>query len=344
VDLIVTPLTARAGSKGLYLVLFHPITAPPAAAGGGRPAPTAQGRELERLRRGLTASRRLLATLSDEHQASRQEYQAANEEIASANEELQRANEELETSKEELQSANEELNTINEELRHSNAEQHQLSDDLQNLINSVSMALVLLDRDLRVRRYSPVAERVLRLIPADIGRRVNEIRWGIPNPDLEQTVLATLARGDVQSREVQDSEGHWYELRVHPFPGADRKVEGAVMMLTNIDAEKRLQGQQNAAAAMAEAAVGVAANPMALLDRELRVLGASKTFQAHFPAEDGDHGARRWNRPALRRALGKARQSGAADLMLDSGLGRKHMRVMKLQGTDEDDLYLLCGE
>src|SRR5204862_6935197 len=104
-----------------------------------------------------------------------EELQSANEEVQSASEELQSINEELETSKEEIQSSNEELATVNEELQHRNAELAESNNDPNNLLSSVQMAIVMLGPDLRIRRFTPAAEKLLNLIPADVGRPIADI-------------------------------------------------------------------------------------------------------------------------------------------------------------------------
>ncbi len=92
-------------------------------------------------------------------------------------------------------------------LRRSNAKQHQLASDLENLIDAVNIAFILVDRELRVRRYSRAAERLLRLIPADVGRRIGEIRWTIRVADLDQLAMAVLTKSQPQSKAVRDSNG-----------------------------------------------------------------------------------------------------------------------------------------
>ena len=120
----------------------------------------------------------------EKQEASNEELQSANEEISSANEELQSTNEELETSKEELQSTNEELNTVNDELRARNTELDQLSNDLTNLLATVNIPIIMVDCSLRIRRLTPMAEKALRVIPADVGRLITDIKLNIDVPDL----------------------------------------------------------------------------------------------------------------------------------------------------------------
>ena len=133
----------------------------------------------------MAAAQEHLQSLSEEHEATNEELRSANEEIQSSNEELQSTNEELETAKEELQSTNEELTTVNEELRHNNSDLTAANDDLNNLLRGVSLPVVMLGRDLRIRRFTPAAQSLFKLVPSDIGRPITDIKAEIDVPDLE---------------------------------------------------------------------------------------------------------------------------------------------------------------
>ena len=125
--------------------------------------------QVHSLERELAASREYLQSVIQELEAANEELQSANEEILSSNEELQSTNEELDTAKEELQSTNEELNTLNEELHGRNDELSRVNSDLVNLLGSVQIAIVIVGDDMRVRRFTPMAEKVTEFDPG--GRR-----------------------------------------------------------------------------------------------------------------------------------------------------------------------------
>ena len=112
----------------------------------------------------------------NEREVANEELRSANEEIQSSNEELQSTNEELETAKEELQSTNEELTTLNEELRHTNLELSEVNNDLLNLLRSVNIPIVIVGRDLRIRRFTPATQKTLKLIPSDVGRLITDLQ------------------------------------------------------------------------------------------------------------------------------------------------------------------------
>lgn len=205
----------------------------------------------------LFEMREYLQSLQEQHEAANEELQAANEEIQSANEELQSINEELETSKEELESANEELTTVNEEMANRNADLNRLNDDLLNLQTSTGQAIILLGRDLTIRRFSPRAAAQFDLLVSDVGRPIGHMRHGLadasddpePSPgkptDLESIASEVISSVREQEHEALHKDGRWYSLRVRPYLTRDNKVDGAVLVLSDIDLLKRSEQESN---------------------------------------------------------------------------------------------------
>jgi two-component system, chemotaxis family, CheB/CheR fusion protein len=235
VDVEVVPVRGAAPERDCFLVLFHEAKreAPPAATRGD----SETARETRRLKDELDSTKEYLQSVIEQQDAANEELLSANEEIQSANEELQSINEEIETSKEEMQSSNEELATVNEELQNRNAELAQSNNDLQNLLASVQMAIVMLGPDLRIRRITPTAEKMLNLIPTDVGRPLTDIRLNLDVPDFEQ-MLREVVETIPQQREVRGRHGRWYSLRVRPYRTFDNTIEGAVVVLVDIDSIK----------------------------------------------------------------------------------------------------------
>ncbi len=212
-------------------------TAPPRPGRTRRPADDAT--RIAELENDLSETREYLQAIQEQYEAAHEELQASNEEVQSANEELQSLNEELETSKEELESSNEELTTVNEEMAHRNAEIARVSSDLVNVQTSARLVIVLLGRDLRVRSFSAQAARLLNLHEADIGRPIGHVRHQIELPDLEAFIAEVIHEVRPAERETRTRDGRWVSLRVQPYITLDKKVDGAVLVLTDIDALKR---------------------------------------------------------------------------------------------------------
>jgi two-component system CheB/CheR fusion protein len=163
-----------------------------------------------------------------------EELRSANEEAQSSNEELQSTNEELQTAKEELQSSNEELTTTNEEMQSRNTELSLLNSDLVNLLTSLEVPIIMLNGDLHIRRYTPVAAQLFKLIPTDIGRPFSDLRPALDFPDLQKTLLDVMESARAFHGEVRTINGHWYSVSIHPYRALAKSGEGVVMQLIDI--------------------------------------------------------------------------------------------------------------
>jgi two-component system, chemotaxis family, CheB/CheR fusion protein len=192
-----------------------------------------------RLKEELDATRSYLQSIVEEQRTTEEELRSANEEIHSSNEELQSINEELETAKEELQSTNEELMTVNEELQNRNDELTQLNNDLNNLLSSVNIPIVMLGNDLRVRRFTPMAERVMNLIPADVGRCMTDIKPNLRIPDLKRSISHVIDSLQIEEFDVEDANGRWYCMRIRPYRTFDNKIDGVIIVLLDLDPRLR---------------------------------------------------------------------------------------------------------
>ncbi|MGH9902192.1 MAG: PAS domain-containing protein [Pyrinomonadaceae bacterium] len=219
-----------------------------------------------------------MQSLVEQQEAANEELQFANEEIQSSNEELQSINEELETSKEELESSNEELATLNDELHNRNLELATLNSDLSNLHVSINMPILFLGRDLRIRHLTPQAEKVLSLISTDLGRPVGDIKLKINVPDLEELIVEVIDTVSAKEREVRDTLGHWYLMRVRPYRTLDNRIDGAVVVLVDIDALKQSAVAIIEARDYVEAIVETMREPLIVLDENLRVQKANRSF------------------------------------------------------------------
>ncbi len=251
VNLEITAFKVVSGSGRHFLIMFEDSR--PAVKGelaetmaaeaklgkGGKEKRSGQS---SHLKQELAATKRYLHSIVEDKEASNEELQAANEEILSSNEELQSTNEELQTAKEELESTNEELHTVNEELHNRNFELTEANTDLVNLLSSVNIAMVMLGRDLRIRRVTPGGGKRFGFLLTDVGRPITNIRPNIDVPDLEQMILEVINTVSVKERDVQDREGHWYSLRILPYKTLEDTIEGAVLTLVDInDLKNNLQ-------------------------------------------------------------------------------------------------------
>ncbi|WP_414562392.1 MULTISPECIES: CheR family methyltransferase [unclassified Anabaena] len=320
VKIDVVPFKPAAATERYFLVMFS-TTIPESdsasadlsvrSARPGRRKLTNEEKENKRLRQQLATNQEHLQSIIEEQQATNQDLRAANEEILSSNEELQSTNEELETANEEILSSNEELNTINDELQQRNIESTQVSNDLQNLLSSINIPILMLGSDLRIRRFTPIAERIFNLIPTDTGRPISDIKHNLNISDLEQQILEVIKTLNFKAQEVQDQEGHWYDLRIRPYRTIDNKIDGAVVVLVEIDALKRSAEKLRASRDYAEAIIDTVRESLVVLNLDLQVVRANRSFYETFqllpseieqyPIFDLSNG--QWDSPQLRSLL-----------------------------------------
>ncbi|MCL1465834.1 chemotaxis protein CheB [Argonema galeatum] len=321
VNIEVIPFKPLPSSESYFLVLFEEVTlldVPKSRANRTRETKEEEGtalanQELEilRLRQELTSTREYLQSIIEEQEVTNEELKAANEEVLSSNEEFQSTNEELETAKEEIQATNEELNTINDELRNRNRELNQVNNDLNNLLDSVSIPIVMLGKDLCIRLFTPKAKTVLNIMPTDIGRSIGDIHTHINVPNLKKLISDVIKTASIVELEVQDRSGHWYDLRIQPYKTADNQIEGTVIALVDIDALKRSSDVLKEAGDYARSIVETVRSPIVVLDADLRVKTANRSFYETFQVtpEDTeqksifDLGNRQWDIPKLRHLL-----------------------------------------
>ena len=326
----VTPIKNPLSRERNYLVLFEqglPVSAQSNAAqtSDNEQADEQTGESasvdptLSRLQQELGATKQelldtqayLQATV-EEHESTHQRLTTANEEILSSNEELQSTNEELQTAKEEIQAANEELKTTNEELQSRNTDARSVNNDLLNLLNNVKIPVVMLSNELRIRRFTPSAQALFNLIPTDVGRPISHIRIDLDLPNLETLITDVVSTLDAQERDVQDSAGRWYQLRIRPYRTAENLIDGAVITLVDIDDMRRTLQQLELARQYAERIVETVREPLVVLNETLQVVTANRAFYETFqlPVEETearslfDLGSGQWNIPDLRTALG----------------------------------------
>ena len=255
IKLLVEPLPNLA-KRGLFVVVFQETGAPAANQGGAPPAlPGADGdaTAVQVLNRELLDTRERMRNLAEALEAANEELQSSNEEYLSVNEELQSTNEELETSKEELQSLNEELQTINAELNHRNDNLTRSNSDLANLFDSTSVAILFLDNDLRIRRFTPRLLEIFSLREGDEGRPISDIVSHLTRNGLQHDVQQVLRTLVPLEREVTlDEGGASYLMQVRPYRDLNNVINGAVVTFVDISERKRHEQTRALLAAIVE--------------------------------------------------------------------------------------------
>lgn len=342
-DITIRPIREFESQDGCMLVVFRPRLRDAATTDQDshldqRPNQEKDAR-IEALEQELQSTREYLQTTIEELETSNEELKSANEELQSTNEELQSTNEELDTSREELQSTNEELRSVNTEHQARIAELSKARDDMNNLLGCTEIATLFLDKEMKIRLFTPAARRLFRLIERDIDRPLEDITTVIEYDDFARDLVSVFDTLKRIEKEILVGGDTWYLMRIVPYRSRDNVIQGVVATFIDITRQKQatLAMQQRD---FAEAVVHTVRQPLLVLDAELRVMLANRAFYKTFEVapEDTDGrlvyelGDRQWDIPRLRELLEKIvpQNSGFDGFVIEHDFPRIGRRKMTL--------------
>jgi two-component system CheB/CheR fusion protein len=226
----------------------------------------------------LQYTKHRLQTTVEEMESSLEELKSTNEELQSANEELQSTNEEAMTNKEEMQSLNEELMTLNMQYLAKTEELSQSASDMKNLLDATEIAIVFLDNDLIIKRFTPRVGRIISLVPSDVGRPLAHFTSSLRYEHLLRDVQQVLDRLISLEINIQTTRGEWYTMRILPYRSLDNYINGVVITFTDITALKLLETRLQEHARFTDSMQATVREPQLALDANLVVLSANQAF------------------------------------------------------------------
>lgn len=230
VDVTVQTLQGPTSLRGTTMIVFRDVDLTSAA-----------GRRQKNKTSSEATHEAELQQCRDEIQNLREEARASREELQSANEELQSTNEELTTSKEEMQSMNEELQTINAEMQTKLDDLALAQSDMKNLLNSIEIAILFLDQELNVRRYTDRASKLINVRESDIGRPFSDLTTMLDYPDLHEDAQNTLRTSVFCEKQVRSTGDRWFAVRIIPYHKLENMIDGVVITFVDITETKELE-------------------------------------------------------------------------------------------------------
>ena len=235
-----------------------------------------------------------ISNLEQELQYTRENLQATIEELETSNEELQAANEELMAANEELQSTNEELESVNEELLTVNNEYQvkireltALNDDMTNLLNSIEFGVVFLDSELRVRKFTPAAQKAINLMQQDTGRPIHHFAHNLVNFELTEAITDVIERLVPAEYTVLSTDDVYYLLRINPYRTHNNQINGVVLTLANITDMQDAMTHAEQANTFAQSILNSLTAQIAVLDEEGVIIQVNDAWRDFARENDG---------------------------------------------------------
>jgi two-component system CheB/CheR fusion protein len=88
---------------------------------------------------------------------------------------------------------------------------------MENMLRGTDVGTIFLDEQLRIREFTPQITGAFHILPQDVGRRIDNfnhsIRYDRLMEDIEEVIRTEIRR----EREVADSQGNVYLLRILPY-------------------------------------------------------------------------------------------------------------------------------
>jgi two-component system CheB/CheR fusion protein len=140
-----------------------------------------------------------------------------------------------------MQSLNEELQTVNTESQAKVDELSRTSNDMKNLLDSTDIATLFLDKDLNVRRFTPQATKIIKLIAADAGRPITDLASELRYPELAEDAREVLRKLASVEKPISARDGRWFTVRIMPYRTVDDRIDGVVITFANITVSKTLE-------------------------------------------------------------------------------------------------------
>ncbi|SFF91465.1 two-component system, chemotaxis family, CheB/CheR fusion protein [Duganella sp. CF458] len=162
--------------------------------------------------------------------------QELEQQLTMARLELQAVREEMQTSREELKAANEELQSKVDDLSLVNS-------DMKNLLNSTDIAVIFLDSQMNIRRYTNQATQLYKLIATDLNRPLSDIANDLVYPAMEDDAAEVLRSLVFCERQIPTRDGRWFMVRIMPYRTVNNVIDGLVLTFVNVTELKLLEAR-----------------------------------------------------------------------------------------------------
>ncbi len=204
--------------------------------------------------------------------------------------------------------------TLNAELHDKIEQLTGIQNDMKNLLDNTHIGMIFLDKNLAIKRFTQEAVGLFHLSASDAGRSLGDIKSKIEGDDLMADVQAVLDSFTPRKKIVQTIDNEWYLVRIMLYRTLDNVIEGVVLTFTNIielAQSRQSEMEYRLAYEFAESIVDTVREPLAVLDGELKVVSASRSFYEYFKVSPHetvgryiyDIGSRQWDSPVLRELL-----------------------------------------
>ncbi|NIC04247.1 PAS domain-containing sensor histidine kinase [Billgrantia bachuensis] len=110
--------------------------------------------------------------------------------------------------------------------------------DVLNLLSATDIAIIFLDDDLCVQLCTPQVGALFDIQPGDRGRPLHDLPHRLGDDSVLTDAQQVLDRVKPTHRELQVTDGRWYQTRIRPYHRADERIGGVVITFVDITERK----------------------------------------------------------------------------------------------------------
>jgi two-component system, chemotaxis family, CheB/CheR fusion protein len=180
------------------------------------------------------------------------------------------------------QSINEELQTLNSELRSKLDSISRAHSDIQNLMAATDVGILLLDNQLRIKRFTPRVANLFNLVSGDEGRSVTDFTHSLDYENFPNEAREVLRILTSSEREVSSRNGAWYLVRLRPYRTDENRIDGIVVTFVDISERRRAEYALRVGEARLRAVIDGVADAIVTIDETGVIRAANKSAYAMF--------------------------------------------------------------
>jgi PAS domain S-box-containing protein len=155
------------------------------------------------------------------------------------------------------------------------------SDELINIFDTIGIPIVVLGSGFAIACFNLTAAEVLGLAPSDLGRPPRDISALAGLPDLQEWCADVLATGVPCRRDFRYINKS-FVLRIAHYTSSDRQFEGTVLTFNDVTAFRASIDQAIYEREFTKVILNAVADPLIILDADLRVQSGNLAFFATF--------------------------------------------------------------
>ena len=172
-------------------------------------------------------------------------------------------------------------------VRKSAEHRHHAEKGAPRILNSGEIASLSLDRDLRIRFFTPAAGTRLGIGPTDIGRPLADLSLTSADPALLDDAQSVLTRPMPIRREVKTADGPRLRRTVMPYCDETGRAQGVLATFTDVTGMKAAEDETLRAKFNAESIIDAIGEPLVMLDENMNILFANRPFYRFLDISPG---------------------------------------------------------